>query len=104
MSVSKALATEFGGRGLRSNVVSPGPTRTRRWDAPGGFADQLAEQFALEREEAIEHFVTEVRGLSLGRLGTPQDVARVIAFLLAPASAQITGSEYAVDGGALHEI
>ncbi len=104
LSVSKALATEFGSRGLRSNVVSPGPTRTRLWDAPGGFADQLAEQFALEREAAIEHFVTEVRGLSLGRLGTPQDVARVIAFLLAPASAQITGSEYAVDGGALREI
>lgn len=104
LSLSKALATEFGSRGVRSNVVSPGPTRTRLWDAPGGFADQLAEQFGLEREAAIEHFATEVRGLALGRLGKPEDVARVIAFLLSPASAQITGSEYAVDGGALREI
>ncbi|MGH3612001.1 MAG: SDR family oxidoreductase [Pseudonocardia sp.] len=45
-----------------------------------------------------------MRNLSLGRLGTPGDVARVIVFLLSPASAQITGSEYPVDGGALHEI
>lgn len=66
VSLSKALATEFGSSGVRSNVVSPGPTRTRLWDAPGGFADQLAEQFELEREAAIEHFVTEVRG-PLGR-------------------------------------
>jgi len=45
-----------------------------------------------------------VRGLSLGKLGSPADVARVIAFLLSPSSSQITGSEYAVDGGALREI
>ena len=89
---------------MRSAVVSPGPTRTHLWDAPGGFADQLAEQFGLEREAAIEHFFNDVGGLSLGWLGTPPDVARVVAFLLSPASGQITGSEYAVDGGALREI
>jgi len=75
-----------------------------RTGGPGGFADQLADQYALEPEAAIEHFVNDVRGLSAGRLGTPEDVARVIALLLSPASAQITGSEYAVDGGARHEI
>ena len=32
-SLSKALATEFGRNGVRSNVVSPGPTRTTLWDA-----------------------------------------------------------------------
>lgn len=47
LSLSKALATEFGSREVRSNVVSPGPTGTRLWDALGGFADQLAEQFGL---------------------------------------------------------
>lgn len=104
LSLPKALATEFGSRDVRSNVVSPDPTRTRLWDAPGGFADQLAQQFELEREAVIEHFVTEVRSLSLGRIGTPEDGARVIAFLLSPASAQVTGSEYAVDGGARREI
>jgi NAD(P)-dependent dehydrogenase (short-subunit alcohol dehydrogenase family) len=104
LSLSKALAAEFGPRGIRSNVVSPGPTRTRLWDEPGGFAEQLAEQFDLPVEEAIEHFVHKVRGLPTGRLGTPDDVARVIVYLLSPMAAQVTGAEWAVDGGALHQI
>lgn len=51
LSVSKTLAAEFGLRGIRSNIVSPGPTRTRLWDTPGGFAEQLAAQFDLPIEE-----------------------------------------------------
>lgn len=104
LSVSKTLAAEFGQRGIRSNIVSPGPTRTRLWDAPGGFAEQLAAQFDLPIEEAIEHFVREVRGLPTGRLGTPDDVARVIAYLLSPLAVQVTGAEWAIDGGALRQL
>ncbi len=104
LSVSKTLAAEFGPRGVRSNVVSPGPTRTALWDAPGGFAEQLAAQFDLPPEEAIDHFVHEVRRLATGRLGTPEDVAHVIAYLLSPLASQVTGAEWSVDGGALRQI
>lgn len=101
LSVSKGLANEFGPQGIRVNTVSPGPTRTPLWDKPGGFAEGLAEQFGMEKEQAIEHFAKSVRQLPLGRLGLPEEVAAVVLFLASDRSSFVTGAEYTVNGGSL---
>ena len=101
--LSKALATEYAQRGIRSNTVSPGPTRTAPWER-GEFIDALAAQWHVDRETAIERFVRDVRGMPLGRLGAPEDVAATIAFLCSDRAAQITGSDYRVDGGLIATI
>jgi len=99
LMLSKALSVEFGPAGVRSNCVSPGPTRTPAWEKPGGFADSLAEEYGLSNDAAIDHFAREVRKLPLGKLGDPIDVARVIVFLGSDVSKHVTGADYTVDGG-----
>lgn len=104
LSLSKSIAQEFGPKGIRSNIVSPGPTRTPLWDRPGGFADGLATTFGLEKETAIQHFARNVRSLPLGRLGTSEEAAAIIAFVASDQASFVTGSEYMVNGGSLKQI
>lgn len=104
LSLSKSLAAEFTPRGVRSNVVAPGPTRTELFERPGGFGDQVAASLGTDLDDAIDQLVTTVRPLMTRRIGAPEDVARVIAYLVSPLSEQVTGSEWPVDGGVLHQI
>ncbi|MGW0694930.1 SDR family NAD(P)-dependent oxidoreductase [Streptomyces sp. NPDC002738] len=104
LALSTSLATEFSPQGIRSNVVVPGPTRTPLYDRPGGFGEQAAQVWGVDKESAITRMVTEIRPLLTRRMGQPDDVARVVAYLVSPLSSQVTAAEWDVDGGALRQV
>ena len=78
-------AIEFGGRGITANVVSPGATDTEM----------------LRAANPGETFEDEVAHTALGRLGQPEDIAAVVAFLAGPDSGWISGQNLSADGGLL---
>lgn len=77
----RQVAAQYGPR-LRINCVTPGPIRTAQWD---GISE--ADQQRSGRQTA------------LGRMGEPEEVAEVIAFLLGDRASYITGATIPVDGG-----
>jgi NAD(P)-dependent dehydrogenase (short-subunit alcohol dehydrogenase family) len=104
LALSTSLAIEFSSQGIRSNVVVPGPTRTPLYDRPGGFGDQAAQVWGTDKETAISRMITEIRPLLTGRMGQPDDIAQVVAYLVSPLSQQVTAAEWSVDGGAQRHV
>ena len=96
LSLSRAFADAYAKRGVRVNAVTPGPVRTELWMAPGGLADQVAGARGITREEVLE---STAAGVPLGRLGAPEEIARVIVFLCSDAASNVTGAAWSVDGG-----
>ncbi|MDQ1375132.1 MAG: 3-oxoacyl-[acyl-carrier protein] reductase [Actinomycetota bacterium] len=80
--LTRAVAREVASRCVTCNLVAPGPIATAMTDA---LADERRAELA--------------RTVPLGRMGTPQDVAAVVAFLCSEAAAYITGAVVPVDGG-----
>jgi len=81
--LTQVMAREWGQYKIRVNAIAPGVIETRLsemlWKGPGGEA--------------------AVRGMPLGRLGVPDDVAGLALFLASDASSYITGEVILVDGG-----
>jgi len=94
-----ALATKWGPY-VRVNAVAPGPILTDMWLDPGGIAEHLARAYGLSPMDAIDRELA-ARRLPLGRIGSSEEVASVIAFLASDRASFVTNSVYGVDGGSL---
>jgi len=85
-SMTRILSKEEGPNGIRVNAVAPGPIRT----------DMLAEALGKLSAEKAEAFVKSV---PLGRMGEPEEIASVIAFLVSDAASYVTGQVIYANGG-----
>ncbi len=84
--VTKALALEFGPRGISINAIAPGGIQTPGASSPSA-SDEMIQAFAAR--------------IPLRRMGVPDDIAKVALFLASSASDYMTGSVVVVDGGFL---
>ena len=90
-AMTRALAADWGSKGIRVNAVNPGIIKTQMWEE-----SQAANPGRTEQSSAAR--------TALKRLGTPEDVADVVVFLASDAARYITGETILVDGGLANTI
>lgn len=93
-ALTKAVALELAGSGVRVNCILPGPAATNlsaSWDPP-----RDADGNLLSAEEALAPWVSLI---PVGRIGMADDMAPVIAFLASDMAKFVTGAEFVTDGG-----
>jgi 3-oxoacyl-[acyl-carrier protein] reductase len=85
IGLTKTWAREYASRGLLVNAVSPGVIET----------EMTATQMPHEKRDEV------IKLIPLGRVGKPDDVAQVVAFLCGPGATYMTGEVIRVNGGLL---
>jgi NAD(P)-dependent dehydrogenase (short-subunit alcohol dehydrogenase family) len=100
-ALTKVMAEQFGDQGLRALTVSPGPISTGVWTDPDGFIGRVAQAQGVAHDQFVEQMVGSL-GASTGRISTPEEVARLVAFAASPNN--ITGAELLVDGGMVKNV
>lgn len=91
LSLGRSLAAELSARGIRVNTVSPGPIATpifNKLGLPAADLEAMAGSFA--------------QATLVKRLGRPDEIARLVRFLLSADSSFLTGEDIVIDGGIRH--
>ena len=90
LNMTRAMAIDHGPEGIRVNCVCPG-------DVDTDLLHSECEQLGLDEES----FMQSAADRPLGRVGSPEDVARAVLFFAGPMSTWVTGAYLVVDGGGL---
>ena len=93
ISISKSLSKKYGSDGVLVNSVLPGLIHTAMWERA---ATEIADANDTTMEKVLEN---NGRGVPVGRYGTSEEVAAVIAFLCTNAASYVSGTTIEVDGG-----
>jgi len=99
LNLTKSLAQEFGPKGIKVNAISPGPVSTDLWLGKDGVAQTVARASGVDPETARQNVLASIGGIPTGRLTTPEEVATLAVLLASPLTANVTGSNYVIDGG-----
>ena len=93
MVVAKVLATELGPDGITVNTIAPGPFLTDRTREVGA---RMAQALGIELEEQLGQMVADI---PVGRMGEPDELGDLCAFLCSPRAGFINGQVIVMDGG-----
>lgn len=88
-TMARVMASELSPRGIRINVVTPGSVNTPIWDTA-----------VSDKQDKDALFKSIEKGIPMGRIGDPVEVANAVLFLASQESSFIQASEIVVDGGA----
>lgn len=85
-SLGRTLSRELASRKIRVNIVNPGPVAT-----------PILEKAGIPKETISEEQLA--KALPIGRIGQPEEIAKLVSFLASDDASFITGAEYNIDGG-----
>lgn len=93
LGLSKVLANQYGKFGITINTICPGYVLTHR-------QEELSRSRSAEKNITMEEYLVEsAKNIPIGRLGRPEEIGDVIAFLASERASFINGANFLVDGG-----
>lgn len=93
LNFTKALADELAPENILVNGINPGPVQTPRWD------DHIAQGAKSTEADADAVLAQMIATVPLGRVGTPEEISGMVAFLCSERASFITGALINIDGG-----